>query len=182
MRVILVSVLVGAWCIACGSRSTPPAEAVQSNEAVNGVAKMVDGLAAHLDAQVKAGGAIVFPSAAPLTPGTPTDLFCRDGKPKPHVSDASTWAGETWKALGFKIEGPSNYAYEFATASNGSVSQFTARALGDLDCDGVLSTFERVGEWSTDPGPAPKKNTVKLQTDKGKLVIGRGVYMATPEE
>lgn len=52
-----------------------------------------------------------------------------------------TWSHPTWRALNFKIDSPHRYQYEYV--SDGK--SFTARAIGDLDCDGVLSTFERVG-------------------------------------
>ena len=40
---------------------------------------------------------------------------------------------------------PHYYSYEYVSEGTGTSARFTARAVGDLDCDGVLSTFERVG-------------------------------------
>ena len=40
------------------------------------------------------------------------------------------------------------YTYEASGLDNNAV--FTARAVGDLDCDGVYSTFELVGRVSSD--------------------------------
>lgn len=47
----------------------------------------------------------------------------------------------TWNSLGFVIDRPHYYQY----ATDGSNSGFTARAIGDIDGDTVLSTFERSG-------------------------------------
>ena len=78
-----------------------------------------------------------FPQTTPLTP------------PKPHCERAATpmalWAHPGWKELQFYIEDPHYYSFEFKSAGTGAAAVFTARSLGDLDCDGVLSTFELRG-------------------------------------
>jgi len=84
-----------------------------------------------------------FPQSAGLTPGRkPT---CVDGRPVPYASDYPRWSAPTWQALNFAIDGEHYYRYEYISTGRGTTSRFTARAIGDLDCDGVLSTFERVG-------------------------------------
>jgi type IV pilus assembly protein PilA len=61
----------------------------------------------------------------------------------------TTWnSNETWNALKFSIADPHYYSYTYASTGSGATgvdSIFTARAEGDLDGDGALSTFERVG-------------------------------------
>jgi type IV pilus assembly protein PilA len=59
--------------------------------------------------------------------------------------DASAWQDPTWIGLSFSMDDPHYYQYEFE--SNGA--EFTARALGDLDCDGDLSTFGMIGRVDT---------------------------------
>ncbi len=78
-----------------------------------------------------------FPVSAKRTPTDP----CRKGK----TAGDDAWEAKGWRELGFSVEGPSRYTYEFISKGEGAAAQFTARAVGDLDCDGVLSTFERVG-------------------------------------
>ena len=80
----------------------------------------------------------VFPPAAPPTPVAPA---CEDGKPVAMPIRDEDWAHPTWKALGFKPRRASRFQYSFV--SNGR--SFTARAVGDLDCDGTAVTFEKVG-------------------------------------
>ncbi len=55
------------------------------------------------------------------------------------------WAHPTWKALTFEMRDPHYYQYEYVSDGTGAESRFTVRALGDLNCDGVMSTFERIG-------------------------------------
>jgi hypothetical protein len=61
----------------------------------------------------------------------------------------TTWNDDdTWNALKFSIADPHYYVYEYestGSASAGTASRFTARAMGDLDADDAHSTFERVG-------------------------------------
>jgi hypothetical protein len=75
-----------------------------------------------------------FPESAPLTPASPP-------RGKKEADPPGTWDAPTWNALGFRPapEG-TPHAYSFSYESNGTT--FVARARGDLDGDGVLSTFE----------------------------------------
>ncbi len=52
------------------------------------------------------------------------------------------WTHPTWTALNFSVDDAHAYSYQFEVNPDGQ--SFTARALGDLDCDGVYSTFETV--------------------------------------
>jgi len=75
---------------------------------------------------------------------------CRDGKPGVFIPDTETWSARTWTQLGFAIEKPFRYQYHFLSQSTGPGAGFTIRAVGDLDCDGVYSTFERIGTVGPD--------------------------------
>jgi hypothetical protein len=66
------------------------------------------------------------------------------------VDFSATAGAATWKALGFAPTTPLRYRYTFLPASAGCGSlpdprnqALTIRAEGDLDADGVYSTFER---------------------------------------
>ena len=50
-----------------------------------------------------------------------------------------------WKCLRFEINSPQYYSYNY-TATGTSTGDFTARALGDLNGDGVFSTFSAYGK------------------------------------
>lgn len=65
--------------------------------------------------------------------------------PVPYEPDPWRWESPTWQALAFAPEGPHYYAYQYDSAGVRIGSTFTASAFGDLDGDGVFSTFVRVG-------------------------------------
>lgn len=55
--------------------------------------------------------------------------------------DRAHWDVPGWKQLFFQLENPHYYSYELVIEPGG----FIARAIGDLDCDGELATFELRG-------------------------------------
>jgi hypothetical protein len=63
--------------------------------------------------------------------------------------DAALWHDNpVWKALEFEQEYPHYFHYNFEwsnTAEGDGACEFTVQAFGDLDDDGVFSTFERSG-------------------------------------
>jgi len=115
-----------------------------TREAAANVETLVDLSHSHFRRASQAGdGSAVFPPSTDLTPSA--SPRCEGGWPVPYHSDRSTWSDPTWQSLGFAIEGEHYYRYRYMSSTRGPRTQFTAQAIGDLDCDGVLSTFERVG-------------------------------------
>jgi type IV pilus assembly protein PilA len=56
------------------------------------------------------------------------------------------WGSDSvWLALKFAIADAHNYMPNYTGAHTGTSAQFTAMALGDLDCDGVPAKFRRDG-------------------------------------
>lgn len=99
-----------------------------------------------------------FPASAPLTP----PQRCApnpDGRCQPNPAN---WQHPTWQALNFSVDDPHYFQYEFVSDGR----SFTARAIGDLDNDGVTSTFERSGEFNLD----------------GTVTGSRGIYRERPME
>jgi len=74
---------------------------------------------------------------------TPTANCCTFGTKCPGGNIA--WEDPTWKALLFEVKDAHFYRYSFSS-TQGNPSTFTARAEGDLDCDGKLSTHTLFGE------------------------------------
>ena len=60
------------------------------------------------------------------------------------------WATPTWDALKFHMPDPHYFIYSFASSGTGEGATFTASAYGDLDCDGIMSTFQRIGYGAPD--------------------------------
>jgi type IV pilus assembly protein PilA len=111
-------------------------------EATQGVKKIYDGARSYYVEEMNARGSISvidkqFPVAAALTPAT---TCC----PKKCAPNPAIWTG-SWVDLKFSMDDPHYYEYQFDSSGVNSASQFSARAIGDLDCDTVLSTFELVG-------------------------------------
>ncbi|MGH7270369.1 MAG: hypothetical protein ACREJ3_08045, partial [Polyangiaceae bacterium] len=82
-----------------------------------------------------------FPPSSPLTPGAPPRGRCE-------VDPPGTWDTPTWIALDFRPSPPSVahcFAFRFDSTLAPAQSTFRADAHGDLDGDGLTSTFEVTG-------------------------------------
>lgn len=78
-------------------------------------------------------------------------------KGQKYQSAPSEWAtGDQengWMCLGFSMTDPQYYMYNYqAETVTGAGASFTARAQGDLDGDGALSTFEMTGTVADEDG------------------------------
>ncbi len=83
-----------------------------------------------------------FPASAPPTPARP---HCAEGDEHGFVPQPGDWDHPTWQALNFALDQPHNYQYSVTVEGQGPGATFEARAVGDLNCDGVFSTFTRRG-------------------------------------
>lgn len=57
-----------------------------------------------------------------------------------------TWDHPTWRQLGFGWTIPHSFSFSFESHNQPGEARFKARAHGDLDGDGVFSTFEIAGQ------------------------------------
>lgn len=105
-------------------------------EVNDNIERIYQGLERHYRAAKDKAG-YRFPSAGP----TPAHVPC--GK-TPHLPDPKLWEG-SWKEIGFSVSEPFRYRYQIISEGVGPKATFTIRALGDLDCDGEHSTYERRG-------------------------------------
>lgn len=69
-----------------------------------------------------------------------------DVRGKRYQSGIGDWATSPWLELGFKISTPQFYAYSFESQGSGPSAQATVEAHGDLDGNGVGSTFRATAE------------------------------------
>ena len=88
-----------------------------------------------------------YPESAPFTPATTP-------RAELVLDPAGTWDAPTWRALDFAFDAPHAYSFAFESSNTEGHSTFTARARGDLDGDGVTSSFSISG--SIDRGAEPK--------------------------
>lgn len=118
----------------------------KQSEAVDGLNTMVSNAIGYAQGRPQN---ISFPPSAPLTPSE-----VPRGQPADDPPDA--WQHLTWKSLNFGFKAPHYFAFKFDSALDPTtgVMRFVATAHGDLDGDGVLSTFEVRGERA--PGAEPR--------------------------
>lgn len=107
------------------------------------LAEPIDGLKRIAEGAVSAAAGLpverAFPPDAPLTPPEVPRGVRADDPPR-------VWEQATWQALGFSFDHPHAFSFEFKSNLGASRSTFRAVAHGDLDGDGVISTFEIEGE------------------------------------
>ncbi|RLB48228.1 MAG: hypothetical protein DRI90_25570 [Deltaproteobacteria bacterium] len=108
------------------------------SEPIDGLSLLVSNAVAYSNGRPQN---ISFPPSAPLTPAeVPRGVVAED--------PADAWNHLTWRSLNFQIERPHSFSFKFDSALDpqSGVMRFVAAAHGDLDGDGVLSTFEVRGE------------------------------------
>jgi type II secretory pathway pseudopilin PulG len=110
-------------------------------EPVDGLQRIGAAAIAYAHAHPVAQG---FPSSAPMTPSLPPRGHCE-------ADPAGTWEQPTWTALDFRPAPPGTphcFAFGFDSTTSAAKATFRADAHGDLDGDGILSTFEITGHYT----------------------------------
>lgn len=117
----------------------------KTSEATINLRKIFDGAAAYYsDEHSNRAGAILARQFPNSVASTPVASACDAGESKKHAPNDAHWRNPTWVSLSFGIDDPFLFQYDFESAGTGVGAGFTAGAHGDLDCNNVLSTFERV--------------------------------------
>lgn len=138
------------------SSGSAKVDKAKTTEAMLNVKKIYDGARAYyMDAPVARGsitpGKPQFP--APSMGPTPPLGACCKGAEKKCAPAAAQWNKPVWTALKFSVDAPHYYSYSYQVSADGKT--FTARANGDLDCDGEYSTFEMTGKLDPRYGDGP---------------------------
>jgi len=114
-------------------------------EAAGHLNKMWAGSVSYFETDhVDANGAALpkqFPATVNNVPGQ--ECSCQATGKCP--GGGTEWQNATWVALGFSIPDPFLYKPKYTSAGTGSSSTFSAEAIGDLDCNGTLANFKRLG-------------------------------------
>jgi hypothetical protein len=108
------------------------------SEPIEGLDRIVTSAVAYADERPQE---ISFPPSAPLTPSqVPRGVRAPD--------PPEAWEHLTWRSLRFRFEEPHAFAFAFTSELDPETQamRFVATAHGDLDGDGLLSTFEVRGE------------------------------------
>ena len=133
----------------------------KTTEPLFNIRKMYDSAVLYYDGEHSdSSGTILprqFPTGTLLTPGSCCVFPGGKCVPSPVF-----WTAMTWQALHFSVDDPFYYAYQFHSGGTDRTATFRAAAYGDLTCDTVLSTYERIG--SVDVGnnviPSPGLHVV----------------------
>ena len=107
-------------------------------EPIEGLDRMVTSAVAYAGRHPQE---ISFPPSAPLTPAeVPRGVRV--------VDPPDAWQHLTWRSLDFRFDTPHAFSFKFDSELEPAtqVMRFTATAHGDLDGDGMVSTFEVRGE------------------------------------
>jgi prepilin-type N-terminal cleavage/methylation domain-containing protein len=95
------------------------------------------------------------------TAATPAVSCCSlGGKCVPSAVD---WSNPTWNGLQFSMDDPHYYQYAFISSGLGDDAEFTARAIGNLDCDAIFSTFSMYGR--AEPGRVVGAAAISREND-----------------
>lgn len=118
----------------------------KTSEATMNLRRLYDGAVVYFMQERYGADGKVLPRRFPQsTPKTPQRSACVDGESVEHVPDSEEWSAPGWQELGFSIHESHFFQYEFISSGEGPTASFTARAVGDLDCNGAYSLFERTG-------------------------------------
>jgi prepilin-type N-terminal cleavage/methylation domain-containing protein len=82
-----------------------------------------------------------FPDPSNATPAVGT---CCPNKCDPAIYIAA-WGSPTWTALNFAMSDPFLYSYQYDSSGVNGLAGFSAWAFGDLNCNGIYSTYMRGG-------------------------------------
>ncbi|MEM6292247.1 MAG: hypothetical protein AAGA54_13310 [Myxococcota bacterium] len=82
---------------------------------------------------------------------------CRPGRDEPGGYPMDVWDHPAWAAIGVHVDVPHRFHFRFVAGPGSETGScaFTSQAFGDLDDDGVWSTYERSGmQDATGPNAA----------------------------
>ena len=142
MIVVAIIGILAAVAIPTFMKYIRRAKSTEADEHLDKIALGARGY--YMDPQIVSSSFVTIPGFPPSEAQTPALSCCLPGQDK-CGPEATQWETPTWRGLQFSVAESHYYRYEFINNSAANPS-FVARAIGDLDCDGEFSTFERYGE------------------------------------
>lgn len=133
VELMVVVVVLGVLASTAVVASVSKIRKARSVEAASNLSKIYQGEITYLPVSQERGYAsfVNAPALPSEAPGAAR-----------YVPNVARWAASTeWAAIGFSLDAPHYFQY----AAPADEISFSARALGDLDGDGVQSTFQRIG-------------------------------------
>lgn len=134
VELMLVIVILGILASVAVVAFTRHAKRSKTSEAMGNVAKIYQAQITYRFGSQERTPAPTFVNASPMPSSPPTAAK--------YPANVALWSSNPeWTALGFSLDGGHYFQY----SSPATATAFTARAQGDLDGDGVRSTFDRSG-------------------------------------
>lgn len=151
IELMIVVTIIGILAVVAGPELMKYQTRAKTSEAIQNVSKIADGARAYYLAEQTNRQGHLLPKTFPTTIGpTPPEYACSGSSPLKHdpreYSTDTTFGNASWQGLQFAVSKPFLYSYSFLRGEGvGQNSTFSARAEGDLDCDGNTSLFEQTG-------------------------------------
>lgn len=180
IELMIAVTIIGILAVVAGPNLSKYMRRAKTSEAILNLKRLFDGSNSYFirsSEMTSRDGRIILPQfpgvGIAYGPSPGRNACCGQDGDKCVPSEApgspypGAWDNSPWQDLGFAISRSHYYWYEYDTAGLGAQAQFTARAMGDLNCNLSFSVFERVG------GVDPATMTV---------IGGGGVFSANPLE
>lgn len=136
MIVVAIVGILSAVAIPSFIKYIRKSKTVEAHEALDKI--KVGARSYWITEQWSSGGTILpkqFPNGVTAVPnGGPCCKRC--------VNASTQWDDNGWDTLNFAMTDPHYFQYTFSSGGATISARYTARAIGDLDCDTSYSTFE----------------------------------------
>lgn len=150
IELMIVVTIIGILAVVAGPELMKYQVRAKTAEATQNVSKIADGARAYYIGEMtnRQGQLLAKQFPAEFGP-TPPRYACTNNAPLKF--NPTEWNGvqdfgnASWQALQFSVSKPFLYRYIFQSRDTGKNARFSARAEGDLDCDGLGSIFEQTG-------------------------------------
>lgn len=134
VELMIVVVILGILAAVAIPAFTRYVKRSKTAEATGNITKIYQGQLTYFQAALERGTQTYVNAATALPTALPTAAK--------YPANVSQWAADAnWTAIGFSLDAAHYYQY----ISPGGTSDFTARAVGNLDGDSTYSTFQRTG-------------------------------------
>jgi hypothetical protein len=114
-------------------------------EATEGLDKIMVGAKAYFQTDHYDQNGTLLPKAFPASTDWTPAKGCCGGPGNKCQPDADAWAKSPWKELHFSLSDPHYYQFRFESKGTGKDATFVAEARGDLNCNGVFSSYRFLG-------------------------------------
>ena len=154
IELMIVVAIIGILAAVAIPAFMKNARKAKTPEAITNVKKLYDGARSYFEEESNKRGNITpiakqFPDSPTVATEPPLGTCCAAAGHK-CAPNPTLWTDSAWGALKFSMDDPHYYMYTYAGSGSDATSKFSARANGDLDCDGTYSTFEMVGSIQAD--------------------------------